>query len=257
VSLPLDLAPLLAGFQGVAGIVLHDLDSGQETAWNPDEVFVAASLIKLPILWHFYLECTHGHLDPDERITLTAAQMAPGFGVLRSLQPGLALRLRDVATLMIVVSDNTATNLLIDRLGIAPINQTIHALGLPQTELQRKMFDYSDPAKNNYTSPRDMATFFRHVATSDQFDPLFQAELMQTLCGQQCRNKLPAALPREVKLAHKTGDMPQIEHDAGIFMGAQRRLIAVVMSKDLARNLDGVALCQHVGQLAYGYAQEG
>lgn len=244
---------LLAGLQGVAGIVLHDLDTGQEVTHRPHEVFVAASLIKLPILYHFYCECTAGRLDPDESHVLQAGEMVPGFGVLRSLQPGLMLRLRDLASLMIVVSDNTATNILIDRLGIQPINATIEALGMHQTELQRKMYDHSDPNKNNYTSPRDMCTFYAWLADDRQLAPAYHAELMQSLFGQQCRNKLPSGLPREARLAHKTGDMTQIEHDAGIFDGPQRRLIAVVMTKDLVRNLDGVALCRHIGELAYAY----
>lgn len=254
-SLPFDLAALLSGFEGIAGIVLHDLEAGQETAWNPNEVFVAASLIKLPILWHFYQECTQDRLDPDERIIVRAEDMVPGFGVLRSLHPGLSMRLRDVATLMIVVSDNTATNLLIDRLGIAPINATIRTLGMHQTELQRKMFDYREPSRNNFTSPRDITTFYQAVAANQQLAPSYQAELLQILLGQQCRNKLPSGLPREATLAHKTGDMPQIEHDAGIFFGTHHRLIATVMTKDLARNLDGVTLCRRIGELAFAYAQ--
>ncbi|MBW7885759.1 MAG: serine hydrolase [Caldilineaceae bacterium] len=248
-----DWPPLLDGFDGVAGIVLHDPDSGAEQAWNPDERFVAASLIKLPILWRFYQQCSLGLLDPDETLTVTAEALMPGFGVLKSLQPGLTLRLRDLAALMIVVSDNTATNLLIDRLGIEPINATIRELGLAGTELQRKMYDYRDPAKNNYTTPRDMVTIYRTIASGTGLEPAFHDEMMQLLLGQQCRNKLPSGLPRDARLAHKTGDMPQIEHDAGIFFGDGRRLVVAVLTKEMSRNLDGVALCRRVGEAAYAY----
>jgi beta-lactamase class A len=249
------LAALVDGLDGVAGILLHDLETGEEAGWNPDECFVAASLIKLPILWHFYLACSRGALDPDETVRLDTTHLVPGFGVLRSLEPGLTLRLRDLATLMIVVSDNTATNLLVDRLGIAPINATITALGLTQTVLQRKMYDYRDPNKNNFTSPRDMITLLRVFATNDQLAPTDQAALMQTLLGQQLRNKLPAGLPREAKLAHKTGDLPRIEHDAGIFFGSRRQLAVAVLTKELARPIDGVTLCRQVGELAYDAIQ--
>jgi beta-lactamase class A len=251
-----ELEALLAGLQGVAGVVLHDLETGQEAVHNPNEVFVAASLIKLPVLYHFFLECTAGRLDPDEPYRLSAEAMVPGFGVLRSLQPGAVLRLRDLASLMIVISDNTATNALIDRLGIGPINTTIQVLGLQQTSLQRKLYDHSDPNKNNFTSPRDMCTFYQWIAVNRQLAPLYYAEMLQSLFGQQCRNKLPSGLPREARLAHKTGDMTQIEHDAGLFDGPNRRLIAVVMTKELARNVDGVALCRHVGELAYAYVTQ-
>lgn len=244
----------IANLAGTAGIILYDQESGDEAAWNPDEVFLAASLIKLPILWHFFREAGAGRLDPDEPMTLAAADMTPGFGVLRSLQPGLVLRLRDLASLMIVVSDNTATNLLIDRLGIEPINGAIRDLGLAQTVLMRKMYDYRDPAKNNYTSPRDMVRMLQALAAGEGLQPAYQAEAMQMLLGQQCRNKLPSGLPRSARLAHKTGDQSQVEHDAGIFFGAQRTLVVVVMTKDLARNVDGVSLCRQVGEIAYAYA---
>lgn len=252
-----DLSELTKDLAGVAGVVLHDPDSGVELAWNLDERFRAASLIKLPIFWHFYAACARGQVDPAEGIVLTREQMVPGFGALRSLQPGLTLRLRDLAALMILVSDNTATNILIDRLGIEPINATIADLGMADTILMRKMYDYRDPAKNNYTTPRDVARFYRQLLASDERMAPYQAEMISTFLGQQCRNKLPAGLPGRPKIAHKTGDDEGIEHDAGIFFGAGRRLIAVVMTKDLARNPDGVALCRRIGEIAYQYVQSG
>lgn len=252
-----ELSELISDLVGVAGIVLHDPDSGAEGAWNPNERFRAASLIKLPILWHFYAACTRGLLDPEETVVVMQEQIVPGFGVLRSLQPGLALRLRDLAALMILVSDNTATNILIDRLGIEPINATAAALGMTDTVLMRKMYDLRDPAKNNYTTPRDVARFYRRLLANDELSPAYQAEMMATLLGQQCRNKLPSGLPGRPIIAHKTGDDEGIEHDTGIFFGDRRRLIVVVMTKDLARNADGVALCRRIGELAYGYVQNG
>ncbi len=252
--LPIDLHPLVGDLQGVAGIIVHDLDTGDEMTWNPDERFVAASLIKLPILWQYFCEYGAQRLDPDEIVVLRAEDRVPGFGVLKSLEPGLPLRLRDLATLMIVVSDNIATNLLIDRLGIEAINRAIQGLGMTHTVLMRKMFDYRDPAKNNFTSPRDMVRILHTFAENDDLPAALHAELLHIMRGQQCRNKLPSALPRSVKLAHKTGDMPQIEHDAGIFFGADHRVIAVVMTRDLARNLDGVRLCRQVGEAVFAYA---
>jgi beta-lactamase class A len=251
-----DLSALTRDLAGLAGVILHDPDSGAELALNPDERFRAASLIKLPLMWHFYASCADGLVDPEESILLTREHMVPGFGVLRSLQAGLALRLRDLAALMIVVSDNTATNLLIDRLGIEPVNATIAALGMNDTVLMRKMYDYRDPGKNNYTTPRDVARFYRGLLVGGGIVAPYHTEMMATLLGQQCRNKLPSGLVGWPKIAHKTGDDEGIEHDAGIFFGDRRRLIVVVMTKDLQRNTDGVALCRRIGEIAYQYVHE-
>lgn len=257
-----DVTDLLAGFAGNASIVLRDPDLGQETAVNPAQVMRAASLIKLPLVWSFFHACTQGRLDPDEPVAITAESLVPGFGVLRSLHPGMKLRLRDLAALAILVSDNSATNILIDRLGFEPVNRTIEALGMAQTVLMRKMYDRSDPAKENYTSAQDIATFYARLLQAEAapgvaLAPEYRAEFMQALRGQQCRNKLPSGLARDAALAHKTGDQPQVEHDAGIFFGEQRRLIAVVMTCDLAANPDGVLLCRRVGDLAYQWVSDG
>jgi beta-lactamase class A len=117
------------------------------------------------------------------------------------------------------------------------------------------MYDLRDPALNNYTTPRDMVRFYRQLLDGAGMAPQFQAEMLRSLHGQMARNKLPSGLPREVALAHKTGDMTAIEHDAGIFFGSRRRVIAVVMSKDLARNVEGVALCRRVGEAGWAWAQ--
>ena len=252
---PVDLDALAAPLRGVAGIILHDVESSDEIAYQPDERFVAASLIKLPVLWHFFAECSAGRLDPDEQYTLAAADRVPGFGVLRSLHPGLTVRLRDLASWMITISDNTATNLLINRLGIAAVNATIARLGMDGTVLMRKMYDLRDPALNNYTTPRDMVRFYRQLLGGAGIAPQFQEEMLRSLHGQMARNKLPSGLPREIVLAHKTGDMTAIEHDAGIFFGSRRRVIAVVMSKDLVCNVEGVALCRRVGEIGWAWAQ--
>ena len=155
-TLDIDIDSLVADFPGRVSIVISKPGTGERVSVNEEIPFPTASLIKLPILWEFFRQCERGRLDPDEAYRLSEADKVQGFGVLRQLTPGVALRLMDLATLMIVVSDNTATNLLIDRLGLAAIDSTIRDLGLQGTSLKRKMFDHSDPTLENFVTARDV-----------------------------------------------------------------------------------------------------
>lgn len=148
-TLNIDIDSLVTDFPGSVSIVISKAGSSERISIDDERPFIAASLIKLPILWEFFRQCDAGRLDPDEPYRLADADKVQGFGVLRQLASGATLRLIDLATLMIVVSDNTATNLLIDRLGLDAIDNTIRGLGLSGTSLKRKMFDHSDPMLEN------------------------------------------------------------------------------------------------------------
>lgn len=247
----IDLRSLASSFQGTVGIVIKDLASGQCTQFNQELLFPAASLIKLPILWEFFHQSAMGMINLAEEIELRASDMVIGSGVLRQLHPGLRLRLHDLATLMIVVSDNTATNLLIDRLGSDKINNSIQQLGLMSTTLQYKMFDPHYRSRDNFTSPTDIALMLETFVQHKQLLGQFGDEPLKILEGQQYKNKLHLGVPKGTRLANKTGELLWIEHDAGILFVRDREIIVVVMTKDLHENYDGIQLCRDVARLVY------
>src|SRR5688572_16723926 len=115
-NLQSQLQTLAATLPGTAGVVVKDLATGQSITFNEAEPFPAASIIKLSILWAFFEQVEAGRLSATERVSLTTDAQVGGSGVLYTLAAGLNLTLQDLATLMITVSDNTATNILIDRL---------------------------------------------------------------------------------------------------------------------------------------------
>lgn len=252
-SLELDnrLFQLLQDFPGVAGVVIREMPGDFSFGHNPEVVFPAASLIKLAILLEYTLRVQQGTLDPLQRIELQQEQIVPGSGIMQELIPGCRLALQDLATLMIIVSDNTATNMMIDLLGIDRINQTSQAFGLQDTILQRKMYDWAkiDEGLDNFTSPADMARILTAFLTSAKLSAASKAGILDILQKQRIQHKLPALVTSPASWAHKTGEVPGVEHDVGILLSGDKRIIVVAMTKDLQTKKDGVRLLNEIGRL--------
>ena len=127
---------LLAGFSGTVGLWARSFDSGEEIAWQPLETFPAASTIKVPILCEVFRQAGEGRFTLADARTLKTDDQVGGSGILKDLTAGLALTVKDLATLMIVISDNTATNMLIDLVGLDAVNASCERLGLSGTRLE-------------------------------------------------------------------------------------------------------------------------
>ncbi len=247
------LLSLAQNLEGTAAFHVKRLSTGETYSLNADVTFPAASLIKLPILWEYFRQVSEGQLNPHETFAVPTTEIVGGCGIITDLEPGLRLRYSDLARLMIVLSDNTATNLLIDVLGLAKIRATIHQLGMVNTALQRKLMDYEarDRGLDNFTSARDVGLLLEKIAQGDGLPPAACQEMLDILHRQHLRNKLPALLPEEAWLAHKTGDQATNEHDAGLLRRGLETAVVVAMTKDLAANADGIAFCQQVGLTVY------
>ncbi|MFB9835850.1 serine hydrolase [Actinoallomurus acaciae] len=224
---------------GRAGVVVRPLDGGGGEAIEiaPDHPFTAASLIKLPIL------ATALDSGPpfDERLPVRPA--AGGSGVLAHLADVADMSVRDLLTLMIVVSDNTATNVLIDRIGREAVNAWCARHGLTATVLARHMMDLEARARglNNLTSAADVASVLARLADS----PF----AVQALEAQQFNDRLPRHLPPEFRLAHKTGELSGVRHDAGIvYPPAGPPVVVAALTEGIA---DGAGLIAECGRLVF------
>lgn len=246
---------LVDGFKGkgTVGMVIKDLKTGERLAINDQEVFPAASLIKLAIIWDLFQKVEREQLKLDAEIVLEAREKVGGCGILKELHAGLKVTLYDLAILMIVLSDNVATNILIDILGIKDINGSLKALQLSETKLQRKMMDFkaAQIGLDNYSSPREVAVILENFLISQRLSKSSGEQIVSILKRQQYNNKLPAKLPKEAVFAHKTGELPGIEHDAGIFFFGDRAVLLIVMIKDLIDNQDGIKLHIQIGESVY------
>ena len=241
-----------AGLDGRLGLVVRMVGEGEPVvALNADASFPSASIIKLPILWSFFRAVDAGELDPSERAPLAPGAIVEGSGVLRHLDPDLQLTLLYLATLLIVVSDNSATNALIDRLGIERVNDELAALGLTGTALKRRMFDFEARARghDNVTTPGDMARLLDLFVRGDGLSVESTARARRILLGQQLHSALPARLPFGAPWAHKTGGLPGVVHDAGWLEGDDGRKVVVAAFTDGLRNDDdGTRALARIGE---------
>ncbi|MGB9975772.1 serine hydrolase [Thermovenabulum sp.] len=245
----------LEGLEGECSIIIHDLKDDEKVFINEDKIYPAASIIKLWILWKLYKEAEKGKINLNQEIILKDENKAPGFGVIQYLHAGLNLSIKDLATLMIILSDNTATNILINILGMEHINEEIKQLGMNDTVLQRKMMDLEAKAKglDNFTSAKDTYMILKNMAESKDMLSDSRKEMIDILLKQQCNNKLPLLMPVGIKFAHKTGDLPSVEHDAGILYINDREVIVVVMMSNLKNNLEGIKTHNTLGSIIYDY----
>ena len=248
------LATIRDGLDGRLAIVVQaadapdpfiDLDGGS--------VYSSASIIKLPILWTFFELVDHGIVDPLTWWSLADGDRVDGTGVLRYLQADAHLTLLDLATLMTVVSDNTATNALIDRLGVATIQAAIDRLGLTDTRLGRRMFDFEARARGleNLTTARDMARLLGRFYRGEGLSAASHQRACAILRGQQFNAGLPARLPEGATVAHKTGNLPGLLHDAGWIEHERGAAIVVALSDRLANDGDGAAALAVVGEAVW------
>lgn len=208
----------IAGMSDKVGIYYKNLVTGDEFIQNGDLPLMAASVIKLPVLVCAFFEMARGNVDRNERFILKDEDKLPSCGACNVLHTGIELTFEDLYTLMIILSDNTATNMVIKRLGMDTVNACIQELGLTSTKLNRLLFDSeaADRGLENYISVHDMARLYERLYRGELVSPEASAEMLGILKQQRLKGKLPLSLPRGTAVAHKTGEDSGITHDVGI-----------------------------------------
>ncbi|MEA2526667.1 MAG: beta-lactamase class [Thermomicrobiales bacterium] len=235
-SIPDKIAPLVSAvrdrFSGVLGLAAANLATGEEIAVEADRTFPTASAFKIPVMVEVFRQERAGHLRLDERLELRPSDLVRGSGVLRDLMPGLTPTIYDLAMLMIVVSDNTATNMLIDRVGgIEPINRTMQErLGLSSIVVHNRIdFDLigDDNRRIAEASPRDLMRLCALIAREELIDAEASRQMLAIMRRQHYLDQVPRYieynpygpefnLPQPVWFANKTGGLPGMRSDAGV-----------------------------------------
>ncbi|MDR7436677.1 MAG: serine hydrolase [Armatimonadota bacterium] len=251
---------LISQAPGTVGLVIRDLASGTSLEWASAERFPAASIIKIPVLVEALRQVQEGRLRLHDRVAISARAKVGGFGILKELESVGELTLRDLLTLMIIISDNTAANLCIDLVGMDRVNDLLASLNLGGTVLQRKMMDMEARQRglDNFTTPDDTARLLELLATRRVLDPELCDLAIGILSRQQVRDRIPLLLPPDVTVAHKTGELPEIRHDAGIIFSTPGPLIVAAFTKGfstpLGRGLVGgeaSTLIAEISRMAY------
>lgn len=250
------LTELARGLDGVAGIGIKDLTSGYEFYLNGDVVFPQASAIKIPILLKLFESAEKRKLRLDESVPVRAADFAPGSGVLRELGDATAsLTLADLAVLMIVLSDNTATNILIDRVGgLEAVNALLDRWGFTHTRLNRKMGTYAGPdaPRDSTSTPHEMVELLEKLQRGELLDAAHTRRALDILKKPK-RSALRAALPAGVEVANKTGSLPGVRCDSGIVYLGERAYILTLSTTYLRSDADGEKFIEEVSRTAYDY----
>jgi len=197
--------------------------------YNSDKRVPAASVIKIPILAELLLQVQTNEVRLSERYALMDEHKVGGSGELRDMPEGKTLTLEELAVEMIRVSDNTATNVLIERLGMARINQTLDSLGFEATRLNRVMMDFAaiDEGRQNYTSASEMSRFLSLLLTNKILTPELGNTAIEILGRCEDSTTIPRDLPADLIIAHKTGTLDYVRGDAGIILDEDPIILAI------------------------------
>ena len=226
---------------GVMGVAIEDLNSGEQFVLHEDEVFAQASSIKIAVLANLYLQAEQGKLKLADLYTVQASDLVPDSDIMGGLTPGVTrVTLRDLATMMVAVSDNSATNVLIDRVGMDNVNAMLDSQGLAHTRLRRKMMDL-DAAKQgreNISTPREMMMLLEAIYRGKMLNKESTSDFFKVLSTNK-DSWIPRYLPADVKIANKPGSLEGVRNDSGIVFVEGRPYLICVMTAFLENERDG------------------
>lgn len=222
----------IQAFDGEAAVVIVDLARGWQYAHRADEPVAAASLVKIPILAAVMQAIAAKQLKWSTTVKLRANDQVAGSGRLRHEKPGSVWSIERLVDLMITHSDNTATNLLINRLGYKALGRSFQQMGLSQTSLVRKMMDFSrrDEGVENWTSAGDIAILLGRIYQGRLVDSASSRRALTLLKDSTYDDRIPAKLPKGTVVAHKTGLERHLCHDAGIVFTKRGDYLIVVLT---------------------------
>lgn len=208
---------------GRIGFYYKNLITGEQMGLHERELFEAASVIKLPIYAVIQKRIAEGVLSPDEQLICREADKLPSCGALQYFTGEVCADVRTLCGLMITLSDNSATNLLIRRLGMDFLNGQFRQIGLEQTHLERLLFDGDASARGleNRIVPQEIGGLLERIARREFVSPAVSEEMEALLRRQQIKHKIPGYLPRGVAVAHKTGEDSGITNDVGVVFAPQ------------------------------------
>jgi len=234
------LDALADAHRGVVGYAVHNLDTGERLARRGDETFPTASLIKVPVLVTVFDLVEKGQLSLDDPLTVLRIDQVPGSGVLQRFRPGTQITVGDAAWLMTIISDNTATNLLLDRIIIRRVWDKMEALGLPHTKVHSKSFlrsssvamDSSVKYGLGVTTPNEMARLFALLADGRAVSARADSAMIAILDANE-DGQLLQRYAGGVRAAHKTGATDQVRTECTLWR-LPSRVVACVLTKENA-----------------------
>lgn len=246
---------------GVMGVAILDLNSGETYLLHGDDVFAQASSIKITVLAELYRQEQRGRQGEknvarlNDLYTVRSEDMVPDSFIMLGLTPGVTrITNRDLATMMVAVSDNSATNVLIDHVGMDNVEKMLAGLGLKNTHLRRKMMDLeaARQGRENVSTPREMMTLLEDIYRNKVLDKELTADFFKVLSTPK-DSSIPKLLPPDVVIANKPGELEAVRNDSGIVFVPNRPFVICVMTSYLHDERAGQHAISDVALAAYQY----
>jgi beta-lactamase class A len=262
------LEPLARAHQGRVAIAAKNLETGESWYYQADEVMPTASLIKLPVLIETYLQADAGKLKLRDMVVLREEDKVPGSGILTNhFSAGASFPLRDAVRLMVAFSDNTATNLVLDRVGLEAVNKRLADWGYKETRINAKVFRGSTTSVDKErsrrfglgsTTAREMIQLLEELQTGTQLRPASKQVVLGLLRRNEDKDKFTRLLPPGTRVAHKDGSLEESRTDAGLIetpTGIVAVCVLTTGNKDRRWESDnaGNLLCAKVARAVYDH----
>lgn len=277
------------------GISIKHLGTQEEVHIQGDCYFQTASVVKVPILVTLFEEVYKGNIDITERVPLKREDRVPGSGVFQEMDAGVSPTIKDLAMMMIIVSDNMATDKLLKLVGAKTVRDYMRTIGLEKihikhsiwellsycagitpTSYSEEMFDqiintlidghydwesivFQETTENNVSTTRDMNQLMEKIELGEIFSEACSADIRCILLRQQYQQRIPGLLPRGTKVANKTGSIGSIYNDTGIvYLPDQKgEFVITVFSVGKTNEYEGNGPIAQIAKIAYEYFMEG
>jgi len=242
-----------ANFKGESAIIIRDLDMHWEIALNKEKPFPSASLVKIPVMAACFFAARDGKISLKDNLILKASAKVTGSGILKNKAVGSSFTVEEIIEIMITESDNTATNMLIERLTFDYLNSFFKKYGLAHTNLSRKMMDFRYRRKGleNYITAADIAYLLEKIYRKEFLDKVTSEKCLSVLLRQKVNDRIPAKLPADTPVAHKTGLEREVCHDAGIVFSPQGDFLICVLTKSKTARKEVKAFISKVALYTY------
>jgi beta-lactamase class A len=228
-----EIMEIIKGLRGHVGLYYKDLGGGQCFAVNENDVFLAASIIKVPMLVAAWAMIERGQVRLTDETVITDGEKAGGCGCFSLLPGDIPVTIEGLLNTMTALSDNTATNKLLSLYTLEAFNRAFEALGLAHTSLARFLFDKEakKAGLENRFQLKEIMDLLEKIYRRTLLGEEASARIIDTLCRQQINHKLPGKLPRGLKIAHKTGEDDGISHDVGLILTGKPYLLGLAADR--------------------------